>query len=186
MKKHPLICCLICLLAWGLPLGAIAQEEKPQWQYVINGPDAAPGIPGVFWQELSYAADKEGNAAVIAKVQDGNFNPLGIAMLWISSKGKLLGKIKLSSQPTILSVSATSLFTTDDKPESDKNGNPYAVVKYSLDGANVIRTPFGVDGAGILSLIPGGFPLSIAPVPLSGLVLQKTSGTTNTVSFYHF
>lgn len=186
MKKKTLIFCLTALFACGLLRSVSAETEKPQWQYVVNSPASSPGVPGTFWQELGYASDKAGNTAIIAKVQDGTFNPIGIAILWISSTGKLLGTLKVSSQPTILSVSATSLYMTDVEAESDKNGNQYAVVKYSLNGTNVVRTPFGLDGANILSLIPGGFPLSIPPLPIYGLVLQKTSGTTNTFSFYHF
>ena len=177
---------LSCLFVCCPLLSSPAQGLKPQWQYVITTPATPQGVPSAFWQEVNYASDKAGNAAIIAKVQDGSFNPIGIAVLWISASGKLLATIKTPSQPTILSVGPDTLYMTDVVAESDHNGNQYAVVKYSLNGTNTVRTPFGVDGASILSLIPGGGPLSIPPNPIYGLVLQKTSGTTNTFSFYHF
>ena len=186
MKHHSLICFLLGLLVWCPAHKSSAQTPIPQWQYVIITPATPQGVPSAFWQEMNYASDKAGNTAIIAKVQDGSFNPIGFAILWISSSGKHLATIKVPSQPTILSVGSDALYTTDVNPESDKYGNQYALVKYSLHGTNTVRTPFGVDGASILSLIPGGGPLSIPPNPIYGLVLQKTSGTTNTFSFYHF
>ncbi len=186
MKHNALTGLLSCLfICCALPK-SWAQTPKPQWQYVITTPATPQGVPSAFWQEVNYTSDKAGNAAIIAKVQDGSFNPIGVAVLWISSSGKLLATIKTPSQPTILSVGPDTLYMTDVKAESDHNGNQYSVVKYSLNGTNTIRTPFGVDGASILSLIPGGGPLSIPPNPIYGLVLQKTSGTTNTFSFYRF
>lgn len=186
MKHHLPIGLLVCITILLTFQSSRAQTPKPQWQYVIVTQATPQGVPSTFWQEMNYASDKAGNTAIIAKVQDGSFNPIGTAILWISSSGKLLATIKVPSQPTILSVSSDTLYTTDVNAESDKNGNQYAIVKYSLNGTNMVRTPFGNDGASILSLIPGGGPLSIPPNPIYGVVLQKTSGTTNTFSFYHF
>jgi hypothetical protein len=155
---------------------------KPQWTF--NFPTALKSSYG--WGILRWVSDAYGNTAITCWVaQDQSGSNYTYDVFWISSQGKLLGTIKnfnMGGGDYIIGLNASSLISwdTDSDGFSNGKGNPYALIKWTIQNGNLVRSPF----------LTGDFAQGRIPTPFQSGILEVSetdgSGNPKQFSFYPY
>jgi len=190
----------LCLLTIGAVSVALAQEVKPlvavaaptikpQWICTLTNTPSFNGTVATVWEAQDRITDTLGNAAVLLRLAgDPNYSVLGDEIVWISAKGIVLETIEVGissqgRQTQLLHVSATALYTTDVEGDIDANGNPYAIVKYTIKGKAIVRTPFFTGSVDEYMLPQGDQYQSLGFV---GISATNFLGNPTSLSFYKY